>query len=369
MKQRDLNASVPLGSLLDRYLAIGFIKLFALSLLCITAFYLVVDFFDRIDNLLKAGAPVWTSLRYFLYKMPVLISRVVGFAALFSTLFFLGTLSRHQEITAMRSSGLSLRRISLPLLACSLVIGVLGFFWSEGLVPVFTRKAQYIYKTEVQKKQPRSLLGTEDIWIRGEDSFIRVDRFDAKANILLGVSVFLLNRDFSLRGVIEAARARWDGTHWDVSGATEWTFHPGGTTTQRKRDIALPLAETPEDLKIFVREPEEFSIFELKKQISDLKSKGLNTTEYEVDLQVKFALTLLAPLLVLLGIPFALGRGPGGGMALAFGLSLLVGLGYWFVMAFSVSLGHSGAVHPWIAAWVPNLSLGLVGLFFALGQD
>lgn len=369
MRQRKLNASVPLGSLLDRYLAGGFVKVFALSLLCITALYLVVDFFDRIDNLLKAGAPVWTSLRYFLHKLPFLISRVVSFAALFSTLFFLGTLSRHQEVTAMRSSGLSLHRISLPLLTCSLVIGMLSFFWNEALVPIFARKAHYIYKTEVQKKPLRSLLGTEDIWIRAEDSFIRVGRFDPRANTLQGVSVFLLNRDFSLRGVIEAPRARWDGVGWKVSGATEWTFHPGGKMTRRKLDITLPLAETPEDLKIFVREPEEFSIFELNKQIGDLRAKGLDATEYEVDLQVKIAVPLLAPLLVLLGIPFALKSGPGGAMAVAFGLSLLVGLGYWVLMAFSISLGHSGALHPWLAAWVPNLSLGLVGLFFALGED
>lgn len=369
MNQPKLNASVPLGSLLDRYLVFGFVKIFALSLLCLTMLYLIVDLFDRIDNLLKAGAPMWTSVRYFLHKLPFFFSRVVGFATLFATLFFLGNLSRHQEITAMRSSGLSLYRISLPLLTCSLLIGVLSFFWNEALVPVFTRKAEYIYKTEVQKKQPRSLLGTQDIWIRSQDSFIRVDRFDPKANTLQGVSIFLLNSDFSLRGVIEAPRARWDGASWDVSGATEWTFQPDGKMTQRKLDVTLPLSETPEDLKVFVREPEEFNIVELKKQITDLRAKGMDTTEYEVDLQVKFALPLVVPLLALLGIPLSLRHGRGGGIAPAFGLTMLVGLGYSFLMAFSVSLGHSGAIRPWIAAWLPNLSLCLVGLFFALGED
>ena len=196
MKKADLLVSFPLGSLLDRYLIAGFLKIFALSLLCLTALYLVVDFFDRIENLLKAGAPLWTSLRYFLYKLPLLISRVVGFAALFSTLFFLGTLSRNQEITAMRSSGLSLRRISLPLLLCSLFLALLVFFCNEALVPIFTRKAQDIYKTEVRKKPLRSVLGTEDFWIPGAGSFIRVDHFDTRENTLKGVSVFLLHRDF-----------------------------------------------------------------------------------------------------------------------------------------------------------------------------
>ena len=369
LKKAALLVSFPLGSLLDRYLIAGFLKIFALSLLCLTGLYLVVDFFDRIENLLKAGAPLWTSLRYFLYKLPLLISRVVGFAALFSTLFFLGTLSRNHEITAMRSSGLSLRRISLPLLLCSLLLALLALFWNEGLVPIFARKAQDIYKTEVRKKPLRSVLGTEDFWIPGAGSFIRVGHFDTRENTLQGVSVFLLDRDFSLRGLIEAPAARWSGARWEAKGATEWTLLPNGQMSRRKLDLSIPLSETPEDLKLFVREAEEFSLLELKKQIADLRGKGIDAKEYEVDLQIKFALPLLSPLLVLLGIPFALKHGPSGGMALSFGISLLVGLGYWFLTAFSVSLGHSGAVNPWIAAWVPNVTLALVGFFFSLAED
>jgi lipopolysaccharide export system permease protein len=369
VKANEFQISIPLGTLLDRYLVVGFLKALAISLVCTTGFYLVVDFFDRIDNLLKAGSPVWTTLRYFLYKLPLLISRVVGFASLFAILFFLGSLSRQREITAMRSSGLSLNRISLPLLICSLFIGMASFFWNEALVPIFTRQAQAIYKTEVRKKQPQSLLGTEDIWLRGVDSFVRVDHFDPRANRLSGVSIFLLNRDFSLRGLIEARAARWDGERWQAAEATEWTIEPNGARRRRALDAVLPLSDTPEDLKLFVREPEEFGVFELRKQIQDLNSKGIDATEYEVDLQAKIALPLLVPLLVFLGIPFSLKHGPGGGMTFAFGMTLLVGLGYWFLLGFSISLGHSGALHPVVAAWVPNGTLALVGLFFSLAEE
>lgn len=362
-------ALLPIGGILDRYLIRGFIRIFAISLLCTTALYLIVDFFDRIDNLLKTGTPLWTSVRYFLYKLPLLISRVFGFAALFATLFSLGMLSRTQELTAIRSSGLSLRRISLPLLLLSLLICTFTFFWNEALVPIFTRKSQYIYKTEVRKKQPQSLVGTKDIWIRGEGAFISVDYFDTKKSVLEGISIYLLNRDFTLRGLIEVPWAHWNGTRWEAKGGTEWLFLPDGQMTKREVDSSLPLAETPEDFKLLAREPEEFSFFDLRKQIADLKAKGIDATEYEVDLQVKMALPLVSPLMVLLAIPFALRHGPGGGMALSFGLTMLIGFGYWLVLAFSVSLGHSGALPPWVAAWLPNLTLALVGLFFFTAEE
>lgn len=369
MEKPNRTSPWSIGGVLDRYLARGFLKIFALSLLCTTVLYLIVDFFDRIDTLLQAGTPLWTSVRYFFYKMPLLISRVFAFAALFSTLFTLGMLSRTQEITAMRSGGLSLRRISLPLLLLSLLICLFTFFWNEALVPIFTSKAQTIYKTEVKKKQPKNLVGTKDIWMRGEDSFISVAHFDAKKGVLEGVSIYLMNQDFTLRGLIEAPWARWNGARWETRGGTEWLFLPNGQMSQRQLETPLPLAETLEDFKLLAREAEEFSFFDLRRQIADLKGKGVDTTEDEVDLQVKMALPLVSPLMVLMAIPFALRHGPRGGMSVSFGLTMLISFGYWFLLAFSISLGHSGALPPALAAWLPNLTLALVGLFFSTTSE
>lgn len=362
-------ASVPFGGILDRYLMRGFMRIFVLSLLCTTMLYLIVDFFDRIDKLLQAGAPLGTSLRYFLYKLPLLISRVFGFAALFSTLFSLGMLSRTHEITAMRASGLSLRRLTFPLLLLSVAIALFIFFWNEALVPIFTRESQTIYQVEVRKKQPKNLIGAKELWIRGEDSFVSVDSFNAKRNTLEGVVIYLLDQDFGLRGVIEAPWARWDGNRWEARGATEWLFRPEGQILHQKAVAHLPLTETPEDLKIFAREPEELGFFELKKQIADLKAKGIDTSEHQVDLHIKLALPLISPLMVFLAIPFALRQGSRGGIALSFGLTLLIGFGYWVMLGFSTALGYTATFPPWVAAWLPNTTLLLVGLLFSLEKE
>ncbi|HEY2989530.1 MAG TPA: LPS export ABC transporter permease LptG [Candidatus Binatia bacterium] len=353
-----------LGGILDRYLTRSFLRIMVISLLCTTALYLIVDFFDRIDSILKAGAPVWTAIRYFLYKLPLLISRVFGFAVLFSTLFSIGMLSRSQEITAMRANGLSVYRISLPLFITALLICALNFVWNEALVPAFTRESQYIYKTQVKKKEPKSLLGTKDMWVRSEEAFISVDRFDTKNSVLEGVTIFLLNRDFTLKGFIEVPSARWDGTRWQPQRSVEWVLLSNGGMDQREGDVTIPISETPEDLKLLARDPEEFSFLDLKKQIADLQGKGIDATEQKVDLQVKMAVPFVSLLMVVLAIPFATRYRRGGGLTLSFGLTMLIGFGYWFLLAFSISLGHSGAIPAWVAAWIPNVTVGMVGLFF-----
>ena len=98
---------LPIAAILDRYVAAGFIRIFFISLAVVTVLYVTVDFFDRIGTLLDSGASISSILRYFFYKSPLLISRAIGFATLFSTLFCLGTLARTHEITAIRAGGIT----------------------------------------------------------------------------------------------------------------------------------------------------------------------------------------------------------------------------------------------------------------------
>jgi lipopolysaccharide export system permease protein len=360
---------LPIGSILDRYLSAGFLRVFCICLAVATLLYVTVDFFDRIGTLLDGGASVASIARYFFYKGPLLISRVIGFATLFSTLFCLGMLTRTHEITAIRSSGITVQRIALPLLLLSVIICGFSFVWNETLVPVFAHKAQSIYKTEIKNKQQQSVLGTHDIWIRGDGSFVNVDHFDSRTNVLENVTVFLLNRDFGLRALVEIPRAEWVNQGWQAREATEWMLHTDGKMVRRETKEMLPLTETPEELQLLARDPEEFTYFDLQKQITDMKGKGIDTTAYEVDLQLKLALPFISPLMVLLAIPFALKRQMSGSISLSFGVAMAIGFGYWVLTAFCVSLGHSGALLAWVSAWIPTGIFSLIGVYFFTAEE
>jgi lipopolysaccharide export system permease protein len=56
-------------------------------------------------------------------------------------------------------------------------------------------------------------------------------------------------------------------------------------------------------------------------------------------------------------------------MALSFGLSALIGFSYWVLLAFGVSLGRSGVIPPWVSAWIANLVMALVGIYFFTGEE
>ena len=365
----DSRSYFPTQRIINRYLVATFMKIFLFSLLVAMFLFLLVEFVDRIDKFMNSGVSFRTILAYLLFRIPLSISRVFGWATLFSTFFALGMLSRNQEITAMRCAGLSMNRIAFPLLGVSLLISLFTLFWNEGLVPVFTSKSEQIYKREVKKIQPQSVIGTKDVWIRGKAGFINVDRFDAKKNVLEGLTIYVLDRDFVLQRIVEAQTAHWNGSSWQADAIWEWNFSGNGKTMQRVAATSLPLTQTPEDFKVFERDPEEFGFFDLQKQIAEFKAIGVDTTEHQVYLWVKLALPLISPLMVFVGIPFAVKHASGAGMALSFALSMAIGFGYWFLLAFGISLGRGGVIPPFLSAWLANMIFVLVGLFFFMGEE
>ncbi|MBA7583589.1 hypothetical protein ES708_25535 [subsurface metagenome] len=122
-------------TILDRYILKEFIKIFALILVSLAGLYLIVDFFERIRMFLSNHASMRQMASYFLLTLPVILSQMIPIAVLLSTLLSFGILSRNCEITAMKANGLSLYRISLPVIVASFAICMATFLLNEFITP------------------------------------------------------------------------------------------------------------------------------------------------------------------------------------------------------------------------------------------
>ncbi len=142
------------------------------------------------------------------------------------------------------------------------------------------------------------------------------------------------------------------------SGEIETITLTGGT---------LELQEKPADLMAARRDAEEFSYRELRELIDDLRKKGLDTTEYVVDLELKLAVPFICAVMGLIAMPIGMRSLRGSSLANNIGVGLLIGASYWFVLALAVSLGHSGALPPIVAAWTANTIFAGIGFFMLLG--
>lgn len=358
------------GSVTGRYLIREFLGLLVPILLAFVILYLIVDFFDRLDILLKNHAAPSAALRYFLFKVPLIITQILPPAVLAAILISLGMLSRRNEITALRASGVSLVQTATPLLALAAVLSLGALLWDETIVPYCTREYQYVNNIEIRKRPQRAILNDRDIWYHGADGFYNIEHIDPRRSTLFGVTFYRTDANFALRSIVEVPAVHWTGSAWESTGAVERTIGPDGEiATQPLPPAQLLMHETLNDFLDVHREPEELNYVALRQRIKDLSHKGIDASALLVDLNLKLAVPFTTLVLACVAVPLAgrVQRHPS--LAAIVGTGLATGFGYWVILALSNSLGQSGVVPPVISAWTANAIFLLLGGVLFLSSE
>ena len=353
--------------LISAYLRNEFLRLFVLSLVLFVFLAALIDFFDRLDYLVKYKAPLSTVLLYFAFKLPLFITQTAPMAALVAVLLGLGLLSRNREIIALKACGISQWQLTKPFLFMGgfLSLGLWG--WNETVVPYSYRQSRYI-NLQIKKRTPKPVFRENGFWYHGRNAFYHIEHFDSHNNILSGLTIYTIDEQFQVRSLIEVSKASWQNGSWHFQGIQSKSL-PFAETQSQNKETRLFLEETPEDFALVDIEPDEFSSRQLEDYISNLQRKGLDTTAYQVDLRLKKALPVAVFSMIFLGVALAIPGARQTSLATAVGFALVGGFGYWLLLAFTVSLGHSGVLPPLFAAWSANMVSILLSIFFLLGLD
>jgi lipopolysaccharide export system permease protein len=345
-----------------------FLATFALALGAFVTIFLMADFFDRLDSFLRHDVAAGAVVRYFLFKIPLVVTQVTPFAVLVGGLVGLGLLARQNEFVALRACGVSVWQVAAPLIALAIGISLATFAWNEVLVPYSAHQWHLIENIEIKKRGVTSIFAGREVWYHGRAGFYNIDRVSPRRRMLYGITIYQLGEDFRPRRMIEADRASWDGTQWRLNEPRTLEFHEEGA-----REVPLPkdfvLPETLEDFRAFSVDPEEMSYAMLKRQMKDLRRKGVDTSESAVDLHLKLALPAASLVMMLLAVPLAASGTRLTSFAASLGLGFAVGFGYFVLIAFARTLGQKGALPPALAAWAANALFALVGGFYLLGSE
>ncbi len=352
---------------LDRYIIKEFIKIFMLILAALTGLYLIADFFERIRMFLSNNATPGQMVSYFLLNIPMILSQMIPVATLLSALLSFGLLSKNSEITAMKANGVSLYRISLPIIALSVVICIIVFLLSEFITPYTNQKVKYIKLVEIQKREKLGSFKQNQIWYRGKSGIYNFSMFDPLTNTLKGIRIHLFDRDMNLHQRIDAKEAKWEDGKWIFKNMLVITFPEGEPPSLEKiSSKVIDLPEQPLDFMTVQKDTAEMSLVELNNFIRKTRSEGYDTIQYRTDMHGKIAFPLVSVILAIIGISFSMRSERSGGVAQSIGAGIIIGFSYWIVFAFAVSLGHAGTMPPFVAAWAANFIFGLAALVLFL---
>jgi lipopolysaccharide export system permease protein len=350
---------------LQQYVIREFLKIFALSLSSLILIYAVVLFFQKMNLFTKHSAPFYLIFVYLFYKIPeVTIEWILPYAILLATLLTLGTFSRHSEVTAMKAGGVSLYRITFPLVLLALLISFISFIGNEYLIPITYHKTKYLLDVKVRKEKSVGSFKNYKIWYRSDHRIMNIQLLDTQLKTLNGFTLYQFNDRFQCTKRIDAREVKWEENRWWLYDGTVRDFGEGNSTEITPFEIMeFDLGEDWESLQRIGRYSEEMSYEELLTYIRKIQAAGYNATRYLVDLYSKLSTPLLNLIMVLIGIPFALKTSRSGGVALSIGISVMIGFAYAVIFYIFISFGKSGVLHPFIACWFPTIFFGLAGMF------
>ena len=364
--------------LLHRYVLKRFIYCYVSSAAGLIGIFLVADFFERVDEFVRRDMPYSDLIYYYICKIPSVAFYMAPQAVLFATVVTLAVLARDNEITAMKASGVGVVEITLPIIGASFVIALLVLASNEYVVPIATKKMNYIYKVKVQG---HSLYGdtyieagtrATEVWFVAKDKAVwNVHQFDPEEEKMRDVIIFYRLDNGAIQKRIDAKEVIWRGTHWEFMDGFIRTFdHEGQGTTEYFEKKIFPVLEIPNDLvKNIVFHIDEMSLRELYKKIQEMMLEGKDTLTNRVELHHKISYPFISVVLALLTIPLSLRSSRHGGVLFCFGINLAMGFVFSFLYAMGISLGFGGFFSPLFAAWGPLLLFSSLGFYLLFTLD
>jgi lipopolysaccharide export system permease protein len=279
-------------------------------------------------------------IRFYIYSFPELIQRTLPVACLLGTVLTLSNLNNNNELVALYASGLSLLRISLPLLLSVFVISLTFYFIGDSVTPSMTRQKNYIFYNEIKKKPGMfSVVKTDRIWYRSKNSIFNIKTLNPQAAKAQGLTLYLFSENWDLLQMMTAKDVDLKGQKWFLhnGSVTIFTADSSFPLTSSFREKQIAMSEDSEDLTSTGQTSDMLSQRELSQFIDRNRAAGLDTVRYEVDYHSKFAFAFAGIVMSLLGIPFSVGRNRSGGTFMNVGICLGLVFGYWILYSSSLT--------------------------------
>lgn len=357
-------------NIVDRYVLRVFGGIFLLTVISGLSIYIVADFTNHADEIFKNRVPQDVVLAYYKYSAIQIFYEISPVLVLVTTLITFALLSKTNEVTALKSLGVSLFRLSVPAVAAALAVSAFTVFLQSKVLPASNQRVAQLEDVIRGRETARTYRRADRQWLFGQGRYIyNYIHFDPQRQSLQRLQVFEFDDEHRLARRLVADRAVYDEDGW-------WTFHDGWTRTfdgarvasyeRFPEEVATRFPEDPGYFDSEIRPPEQMGYAELRRYVEEVEGSGQAVPELRVQLQSKVAYPTISLVMALVALPFAFRLGRQGALY-GVGVSIVLGMVFLAIYAFFTKMGEAGALPPAVAVWAPNVVFGLLSVYLFLG--
>ncbi len=356
-------------NILDRYVLKSFLGVAVLVILSGVALYIIADLSERIDDIFKNEVPQLVVVDYYRYLSLQIIYEISPIAVLTTTLIVFGVLSKTNEVTAAKSLGVSLYRIALPAIFASILVAILAGFLQTTVLPASNERVAQLKDRIKGRQTARSYRRGDRNWLFGQGRYIyNYSDYDDTERSLENLQVFEFNEAGSMTRRLFSTKATYLGDTWLFDKG--WVRSFEGNEVLEAKMFDQPVIdyypETPDYFESEYKLPDAMTFAELKSYVSELEASGQSVPNLEVELHKKISLPFASIVMALVALPYAFRLGRKGTLY-GVGVGLVLGMVFFAMLAFSSTLGETGALPPLIAVWTPNIAFLMLSLYLLLG--
>jgi lipopolysaccharide export system permease protein len=351
--------------ILDRYLIKQFLQTLAFALLAFALLFVVIDMMEKLGDILDQNVPTNIIMQYYFVFIPEIIRLMTPVAILLASLFTAGKMANLNEMTAIKAGGISLYRFMTPFLVTTLLISIFSTFFGGYLVPMANKHRIFIEKNYMKKDA--GYFGSNIFFQDSKTRIVTINYYDldrATANQVT-IQDFDPNDKTKLVGRIDALRMTYNTKHndWQIYQGLQRRFTDTTEVAQK-----LPLLEIrdlnfkPTDVIKKQQKLDEMTLSDLNVFANDQFRTGNDPTPTMIEYHSRIAYAFASIVVVLFVLPISTNKRRGG-LAIQLGINLLITFLYLVFMKISQAFGKSGALNPFLTAWMANFIFLLAAVY------
>jgi len=352
--------------ILRNYILKEFFHSFLLSLVVFTFVLLVGNIIRLADLVINKGVDLISVLKLFLFLIPWLLSFTLPIAVLTAVILTFGRFSSDGELTAMKASGVSVFRVSIPIIMLGIIFSFTAFFLNDQVSPNASFASRRVIR-DIGMRNPTAYL-EEGSFIRGFENYV-IFIYEIKGNKLKNIRIYQPQTGKPTRTVVaEAGEINtfpdknmielklFNGTSEEPSPTDPETFYKlNFKTYYMTLDLSKVIKKDAVEKKT-----REMTVNELRKEIERSVSQKIDPTPLYVEIYKKINMSIASFVLIFMGIPLGI-TAHRSEKSIGFGLSLVFFAVYWGLFLGGIAISLKGTLPPLVGVSLPNL------LFFVFG--